>query len=451
MTNSLDMQNLHSKKSNYTAQLDEFLSGGESSQPITTEPAQDNAVTSVSQPAIQDTPVNTNNTSDEANNVSNSDVNNQTDDVSSDNNVNNTADIQSSTGQDVQASSVDNSNQTIETSSDDKQKNQNKLYAGKYTNTFDLIDGILEEVKYLKGDKKEIASLVEEAQKTGDWSKVENKYKELQAEVTRRIQEQKRQGDKQPSSSADSSVSQPQQKQENAGQDNYMPTQEEYNKVILDVTLRQLKESNLATKFKASGVEIPTTQEELDALELSHPTLWVQFNEAFRQLWNANDMRAKAYLKAVQEAPKHNESELAKTKQRIVDFAKEFDVAIPENEIENFLNEARNNEFLYEMRDGVKFLRDNAVFDWFMAKKALDVLRTIRDKSRVNGINEGAKQVLQNIEKAKKEMPKTISTAKNPPSSVKPQQNKIDLSDYDQARTLGSAAIRRTIDQLLSS
>src|SRR5208283_1609034 len=66
-----------------------------------------------------------------------------------------------------------------------------KLFADKYENRFDLINGTLELVKAneIKGDdRKAVIALLEEADTTKDYSKVEAKYKELQATRTRQIE-----------------------------------------------------------------------------------------------------------------------------------------------------------------------------------------------------------------------------------------------------------------------
>lgn len=317
------------------------------------------------------------------------------------------------------------------------EQSPDKKYAGKYTNTFDLIEGTLEEVKALGADKKEVSSLVIEAQASGDWSKVEAKYKELQAQVVKKIQDSKKpEAVKPPEKPAEEQTTETDLKPE------------EFQKLLVEKTMEQISDSDLSRKFAKFKVEIPTTQEALDELEIAYPTLFMQFEQTFRNLFAANKQQAELFLKAEKEAPGYNDTQKQTTKQKIEEFAKEWEVTLSSDEIDSMIAEATADKSIYEERNGVQFIRENALFDRFMVKNARTVLAQVKAKTKVDALNEGAQNALKDLDEARKKTPDTLSNTSTPSSAaVKPKE--IDWSDPDQAKLAGADKIRERITDAL--
>jgi hypothetical protein len=311
-----------------------------------------------------------------------------------------------------------------------------KTYVGdKYTNEFDLMDGVLEEVKALKLDKKEVIDLFREAQKSGDYSKVELKYKELQTQVQAKVKEEKTTKEEKP----------PKETLSNEDSTGTGLSDKEFDDILLKTTHEKLQGSNLAEKFKRWQVEFPKTYQELDDLEIKYPTLYMQYVDTFTNLYNQTKSQAEAFRKADKEAPIHNEKLKNEAKQQIGEFISEWKVDLKPEEIDKIVTDAVKSKQNYDKKEGVDFLRDGAIYEWFMAKKAPAILKEVRVKT----LNEGRMQGAQDVASPKTQTPKTISTSSTPTSAT--TQKKIDLTDHRQVKGAGEKFIREKLKEIFTS
>lgn len=315
---------------------------------------------------------------------------------------------------------------------------ENKLYAGKYTTSFDLIEGVLEEVKALGADKKSVAALVTEAQTSGDWSKVEAKYKELQAEISK----------KQPVAQKKDEASPTETPKKDPDETDLTP--EEFDKLIVDNTMKQLSESPLSKKFEKYAVKMPTTQEGLDDLEIAYPALHMQFTEAFRQVYANTEKQAKQFIQYQKEAPGHNELQVANAKKQIADFAQKWNVGVTPEDIDSAVKEAIKSgaALVTEQKSGIDFIREGGIFKWFLAERAEQLLETVRNKAAVEADNKARIEALNDLEQKKAATPSTISTASTPSAQAKPKE--VNWNNPEEAKKQGRAAISNALDTLLS-
>lgn len=313
---------------------------------------------------------------------------------------------------------------------------QAKKYADRFESTFDLIDGVLEEVKALGKDKKEISALVTEAQKSGDWSKVESKYKEYQSDYNKKVEETK--AKEKPVETTADTVQEPDME---LG---------EYQAVLVETTMKQISDSDVARKFAKFDVKLPQTQEELDALEIAHPNLWMQYTDAFKRLYMANDENARGFLEADRTQSTHNETQLQQTKSQIEAFAKKYGTTVDPSEVERILTEAQKLDTVYENRHGVKFLRENSLYKYFLAEAAEKIIENVRKATEAEALNRGRAEAAKTIHSNNEAAPKTISTSQVPPTqSTAPKDP--DWNNPDEARKVGSEKIASKIDELLYS
>jgi hypothetical protein len=327
--------------------------------------------------------------------------------------------------------------QTTETASTETTPPETpKTYVGdKYTNEFDLMDGVLEEVKALKLDKKEVIDLFREAQKSGDYSKVESKYKELQTQVQAKVKEEKTTKTETP----------PEETLSDEDSTGTGLSDKEFNDILLKTTHERLQGSNLAEKFKRWQVEFPKTDQELDELEIKYPTLYTQYVDTFQHLYDQAKSQAEAFRKADKEAPAHNEKLKNEAKQQIGEFISEWKVDLKPEEVDKIVTDALKSKQNYEKKEGVDFLRDGAIYEWFMAKKAPTILKEIRVKT----LNEGRMQGAQDVAKAKTQTPKTISTTATPASATKTKE--VDLTDHRQVKAAGEDFVHKKLKEIFAS
>ena len=317
------------------------------------------------------------------------------------------------------------------------------LLAGKYTNKYDLQAGVLEEAIVLKSDKKELVKLFTEADSTGDWSKVEAKYKELQTQVVKKIQDEKK-----PAETAQEVTPPKVETPETA------LSQDELKQVLFEQTTEQVANSRIASRMKELGIAIPKTDEELNALQLDYPAIYIEFTQTFQGTYRNLQTLAQKHMESTKQAPAFNNSQEEKSRQQIGDFAKQWDVPI--GDVDKIIAEAKASKSVFDNKDGVDFIREDALFEWFMAKKAPEMLRAVKAKADAEkaaatqtATVEGRMQGAQDVEKNKAKAIQSISTSSTPASATTAKP--VDFSDPKQAKAAGFDAVSKRLNDLLDS
>ncbi len=250
-----------------------------------------------------------------------------------------------------------------------------KLFADKYDNRFDLINGTLELVKAndIKGDdRKAVLALLEEADTTKDYSKVEAKYKELQATRTRQIEAERAAAPPtpEPVESTPPVIEPP---VDVAGQP------EKVKQFVLSNAFNEFKQTSLAKYMERNGIKIPETDEELAYLEDNNRPIWREFIDTFRPLIASNQKFVEDFSKSQAEAPVYNNSQKQKAKTEIESFVKELGIdTVKPADIDAAIEEASKQISLYEDRNGSMFIRDGALAQYVLGGKIALVIKSRR-------------------------------------------------------------------------
>jgi hypothetical protein len=294
-----------------------------------------------------------------------------------------------------------------------------KTYAGKnYADEFEFVHSVYEVAKALDKDKKEFRPLIDEAKKTGDYSKLEAKYKEYQAEFTRKSQEQKEK--------EKTLVDTPAKAEPNNTE---IPITPEVAEQINAEAMRRFGETDVAQELKERGIEFPKTPEEFTELRLLERGLAKDLRETIERIGKEVQEDAKNILRSRQEAPVHNKSQIEKSKSQIEEFGKKWNITFTPEELQSILEEAQKVDSVYEDKNGAKFLRDKAIFKYFMAEKASEYLEKAIDSQKkaieVDAKAKGAIEADQKLKENKDRSLSTISTT-NIPSGKPAEKKAID-------------------------
>ena len=316
-----------------------------------------------------------------------------------------------------------------------------KLLAGRFENTYDLEHAVLEEVKTLKLDKKDAIALFDEARKSGDYSKVVEKYKELQGQVDKQIEEQKKNEPPKPEPQpAEPPVREPVEPE---------LTQESVKQIVLETSYEDFGKTEFAQWMKDQGIEVPTTDEQLAALAKENRPVYREFLETFGRIVQGNRQRAEEFQKSEKEAPSYNNSQKEKAKQQIIASAKELDIELKSEEVTQILDEASKSREVYEDKNGTPYIRDGAIVDYFMARRYPKLVGEAYKKMKTDILTKGRAEGAEAVIAGKTAEPARMSTSAQPPVVTKP--GKIDFSDPKQAKAAGLDAIGKRADELIDA
>lgn len=326
-----------------------------------------------------------------------------------------------------------------------------KLLAGKYTNEFDLQGAVLHELSTLKRDKKDAIALFREASKSGDYSKVESLYKELQADAEKVIAEQKKNDNAKPGSEE----TPPEPSGADAGGTEEL-TVEQTNAIIVEEAQRSMLESPIVAKMKAKGVALPTSKEELEELEDAYPALFMQYTQTWQAILHEKQQAAEIFMQTEKAAPTHNNSQIDKTKESIRNFGKDYEVDFTEDEVKAFIDESLKLDHIYENKNNVPYIRDGILYDLFVGKHAKDVIDRMKvnhqkelDQLKVDTTNSTAKKVHEKLVEKDKKAIKSISTGDQ--SGDEPRQiQKVDWNNKDEVKKAGEEQAKKELDEILS-
>ena len=326
------------------------------------------------------------------------------------------------------------------------------IYAGKYFDKYNLMNGTMEANKAAGHENKELVELFKKAEESNDWTPVEAKYKELSSAVTKKIEEDKKaEEEKKKAAPAEPPVKEPEGtvKPDSPEFDAYVnQVFEQQKEVLAKETRRRFDQTEVAVAMAQAGIEVPQTDEELTVLMKDNYGLWKDFTTTVKGLARTVREDAKNTLRLRQEAPIHNKSQVEKTKKEIEDFGKEWKKTFTPEEIDAILKEAEKTGNIYEDKSGVQMIRDGAFTDYFYARKAMAIIRAAVEEQKkaieAENRNKGAVAAQEAFDKNNG---KQIPQASSIPSASKEKSQKFDVG----AAKLTAEDFDREADKILDS
>ena len=331
-----------------------------------------------------------------------------------------------------------------------------KLYAGKYTNVFDLTHSIQEAGKKLGKENKEFISLFEEAQKSGDWTKAEAKYKELNAEITKKDQEQKK---------AQEAQVTPEKVTTDTGMSDL-----EFHNLLLEQSQKRITNTAVVAKMarlahstdkrmmdmlednptlKEILLRLPQTQDELDVLDVYLPTVSSEYKQTFASLYSDARKQAEDYIKIERESPVHNKSQQEVETKQINELMTKWNAVLPKEDVDSWFEGILKDQSVYELRSGIPYLRPNEILRRFVSDNA-DKLHTLAlEKVKAEALNKGSMQTAETLKNLKEKSIQSIGS-----TTVAPQKKlpvKTDLTDVNQVRSLSSEEKQRAFDDAVKN
>ena len=333
-----------------------------------------------------------------------------------------------------------------------------KKYAGKYEDEFELAHGVYEIAKATGHDKKEFKSLIDEAKTSGDYSKLESKYKEYQAELTKKNQESKKtETTTDKTSKETANTVKPDSPEFEAQLQQFLDANQD--KVAVRAT-ELFYQTEVAQRMADMGIELPKA----DATEQEVKEFWAnlyatngwladKLTQTRDQILNSVKESIRNTGRARLEAPERNKSQIEKSKTKIEEFGKKWKIDFTPEEVQSIVDEAQKDRSIYEDKYTVKFIKDNAIFKSFMAEKASEYLEKSIEKQKAqleaDSKAKGAIEADQKIQDNKKKSLSTISTTSL--NSGKPADKKtVDWSNPDEAKSASEADALKFLQEAIS-
>ena len=315
-------------------------------------------------------------------------------------------------------------------------KPEKPIYAGKYFDKYNLMNGTMEANKAAGHDNKELVELFKKAEESNDWSPVESKYKELSSAVTKKIEEDKKaEEEKKKVTPSEPPVKEPEAtvKPDSPEFDTYVNQVFEQQKDLLaQETRRRFDQTDVAAAMSQAKIDVPQTDEELTVLMRDNYGLWKDFTSTVKNIAKAVREDAKTTLRLRQEAPIHNKTQVEKTKKQIEDFGKEWNKTFTPEEIDAILKEAEKDGNIYENKSGVQMIRDGAYSDYFHARKAMGIIRAAVEEQKkaiaAENRNQGAVAAQEAFDKNKTEQIPSASALHSPAASDKVKKFDVGAS-----------------------
>jgi hypothetical protein len=328
-----------------------------------------------------------------------------------------------------------------------------KLFAGKYKTKEDLVNGFINAAKALNYNPKLLEKMAALALKTGDVETIEEVYKDLELAIASN-EKAKLTADQQPS--ADKKPGTSSLKEE--GRDTSLtPTKmddavkQEATQLTLQGALSELRGSRIVQRMERQGINLPdafmvdeaTTKEFLSVLEKEIPWMYDQLENELTNLVHKHAKEVDEVIHSMQEAavenPKRREGEIAKIKAE----AQAIKLPVKDEELTAFVEEALKQPWVYETRNGIQFIRENAIMDaWYLKNR-----ETIKKQIQLNGEITGRTQAVDDLDKNRKKTTSSISNA-SIPSDQGSRREKAGTLDLTDPRVLDSLS-KEEIDALL--
>jgi hypothetical protein len=324
-----------------------------------------------------------------------------------------------------------------------------KLYAGKYKTKDELYKGFLSAAKALNYLPGVLEAVVEAAQRTGDVTKIETLYGELD----KAISANHKAGD--PAQPAPADPAAPGKKPgDTAGGPEPSETERAtVRQLVFDRAEARLAASPVVRRLKARGIELPenlfqdrkVVEGFLESLETDHPALYIEFKQAFVDAVDGSRTEVRETYQAVREAEEKNPATREADVAKIRDYAKQISLPLTDQELQAFAAAAEAEyPWIFEHRAGVDFLKPGALVDAFHLKHREKIAEQIRINAEIAGRTQAAKD----LEEHGRRNGGGISRASLPASAPSRERKagQIDTEDPGQLAALSD----QQLDDLLS-
>ena len=296
-----------------------------------------------------------------------------------------------------------------------------KLWAGKYKTPEDLQRAASEIARKLEIDEDAAASFIESTKAAPD--KLETKYKQWETQLGKR------------------SVPKP----TTPPQAPAMFTQDQVQRGAAQLTLDQLRSSEMSQIVASLGLDLPTNWQQLDEfkrnlLQADRATYY-EFNRQFETIGNKNLQLAQDYAKSVAEQSVHNQQIKTQDIQKIRDFLTENSLeALSDEEAELLSQEAMTSPFAMEKKSGVDYLRPDSIFQYWWFKNGFEIIR----KASLAAKSTGRKEAVEDLSKLQSQAVQTASTTPIAPQNG--EKPKVDYSDDRQVSGLDDDALDKALE-----
>jgi hypothetical protein len=307
-----------------------------------------------------------------------------------------------------------------------------KLYAGRYADKYNLMIGTMEINKAVGGDNKTLVELFKAAEESGDWSPVEAKYKELQAEHTKKSQEAKVADT--PADTSEESVS-----------TEVIPPQ--WKDQIDNEALQRFNQTEVGKTMAALGYAIPTSDPEVNALFATNYSLAKDFVKTFQQIYDNVKKDARVIIKAQKEAPVHNNQQVELAKQQINELIKKWNAEFPQEDIDKAIAQYVKDPSIYESRNSQQYIRTGEILRRFVGDNGDKLHEIAIAKAKAEASNKASVDTAETLANLKEKTVKSIGSTVVPAQGTRPV--KIDLTDEKQVRSLSSEDAERAFQEEL--
>lgn len=318
------------------------------------------------------------------------------------------------------------------------------LYAGKYKSTDELEKGLGEALKRLNLPSSLYRRDLKEAKNSGDWSAIEEIYKDLESNATERDQARsKQEKDEQARIETERKA-----REEEATEQERTEIETKWNKFVIDEVNRQVAaNSDLKEIFDAAGLAFPPTRSQLDELrkDLSTRYLYDKVIQAASDVIDECRDHLNEYLETVEDAKERQTSVRDEAQKLIKAKADRFKFGLTDeqikSDIETILKDVKN-PFIYDTQNGVQVLRDakSVLYAWSHEMQDAYIDAAII-KNKTDGAIEHAEALRNN--KGKESL--APSATKIAGAAARSRPAKVDLKDEQQVRALSGADVENMI------
>lgn len=300
------------------------------------------------------------------------------------------------------------------------------LYAGKYKSVDDMKKGFVEIGKPLNISEKILTKTLQYAEKTGDWTGVEEMYSEMQEQM----RQQKRNPNAAPAQTSASAA--PTQDTPPATPEG--PTKEQLALMVaLQDTVLAVKESSVAKRLAKAGYTIPdkfmmdskVTREFIELLKDDSRIEALELQQLIKDTVMESRSTALQYLQAEDESKSALETEKEAGKSAVKKFAETNGITVTDEEVDALVNEALASGYSFEDRNGVRFVRKDAVLQHYYATRAPAIIEQVKLATAAKARQEA----IDDMKKLQRRTPSGISTNPIPSQQKREQAATVDVND----------------------
>ena len=287
-----------------------------------------------------------------------------------------------------------------------------ELLAGKYKTFDDLKHAALELNTKLYGETTAARLAAKELTAVTDTTELTDLYKSLESELGKQSQPEP------PELEPDSQIP-----PEETGDID----QATYNQAVAQETVRQFSQTPLWQEMRQQGIEFPSTAEQWQVLKDAYPYYASRLESTMENLHNTVEAEAKAYRDATLKEDSYNSGIVESNRQKIIDFAKDLEINLKPEEIQQFIDANIGNQELYKDFHGASYLKEDALLKHWLASEFPKYTKAIKDIYQAKGRMQG----VDDVEAARNKAVRSIGTSHVPAQSTR-TKTPIKVTDIDE-------------------